>query len=385
MWASADHIADLGELVPRFRSAVQKSVEAAEVELSDFLANLRELGRWPSPEDVTWQPELQVLVESNVRDARRVTEQLDAASGECRKVDTNAIEDLLGDAWHGKLTDFQLRDLSKLLSLDHSANFSVPGSGKTGVSLAAFQVMRGQDTVRRALVVCPKAAFESWVNENAEVFSDSPLRLAILKRQLDPTTEILLVNYERLSANKTGLARWLTEEPSLLILDEAHRTKRGSSGVYGSICLALGNLARRRMILTGTPAPNGAKDLENLLGFVWPGQGQQTVSRAIDGGDLKKASVVLKPLFTRTTKAELGLPPVNNQLRRVELPPLHREIYQAMVGEMSARARRSADDLEALGRIMMYLLMAAVSPALLAAGRLDTNRFCIGSLPLLLQ
>ncbi len=47
--------------------------------------------------------------------------------------------------------------------------------------------------------------------------------------------------------------------------------KRGPGGAWGSACLALAPYAKRRLILTGTPAPNGAKDLENLLAFVWPG------------------------------------------------------------------------------------------------------------------
>jgi hypothetical protein len=51
---------------------------------------------------------------------------------------------------------------------------------------------------------------------------------------------------------------------------------------------------------------------------------------------------------------------------------LHQEIYTALIGEMSARAARldstAQDSLEALGKITMYLLMAATSPALLAVG-----------------
>src|SRR5579871_3772787 len=35
-----------------------------------------------------------------------------------------------------RLTTFQLRDLGKLLSLKHGANFSVPGAGKTTVTFA---------------------------------------------------------------------------------------------------------------------------------------------------------------------------------------------------------------------------------------------------------
>jgi SNF2 family DNA or RNA helicase len=64
----------------------------------------------------------------------------------------------------------------------------------------------------------------------------------------------------------------------------------------------------------------------------------------------------------------LGLPPVSVRQRVIEMPPLHREIYDALVGLYSARASTSQDEFAALGRILVYLLMAAISPTLLAAG-----------------
>src|SRR5262249_13097278 len=133
-------------------------------------------------------------------------------------------------------------------------------------------------------------------------------------------------------------------------------------------CLMLGPFASRRLILTGTPAPNGVKDLENLMSFVWPGQGRATVAYATAGNNMRAASTMLKPLFTRTTKDELQLPPVTTAVRRIELPPLHRELYDALLGYASARSRGGDKDIEALGRVLLYLLMAATTPALLATG-----------------
>src|SRR5690606_214045 len=187
-------------------------------------------------------------------------------------------------------------------------------------------------------------------------------------RAPDYDAEIMLVNYERLSRAVPGLVSWLTSAPSMLVLDEAHRMKLGASGTYGSACLTLGPSAARRLILTGTPAPNGAKDLENLLSFVWPGRGKRVVTEAVGGGDLARASAVLRPLFTRTTKSELGLPPFEPRVRYVEMPPWHAEIYEALKGNFSARAEGSRGNIESLGRAVLRLLMAAVSPALLLEG-----------------
>ncbi|MEV7969427.1 DEAD/DEAH box helicase [Sphaerisporangium sp. NPDC088356] len=336
------------------------------MDLDDLLVNLRELSHWPS-EDVDWQPELATLVQDSFQAAVEADAQLEDNAAPPALISEEGLRQALGSNWTGSLTPFQSRDIIKLLSLRHGANFSVPGAGKTRVGLATFQALRTRGEVQRLLVVGPKAAYESWQFENRVCFS-RPLRLQILEGRLDPNAELILVNYERLSANETALAKWLTAEPSMMILDEAHRMKRGPSGVYGAACLALGPRAKKRLILTGTPAPNGVEDMQNLFAFVLPGQGRQTVSRAVAGGDLRYASKALRPFFTRTTKKELDLPPVTTRVRRVELPPLHREIYSALTGVMSARAIGEQGNFDALGRVVMYLLMAATSPALITLG-----------------
>ena len=105
-----------------------------------------------------------------------------------------------------------------------------------------------------------------------------------------------------------------------------------------------------------------------MFSFVWPGQGRVTVVNSLTNSDLRAASIRLKPLFARTTKSELNLPPVATAVRRLNLPPLHRELYNALLGQMSGQWRGGERDIEALGKIVLYLLMAATTPALLATG-----------------
>jgi SNF2 family DNA or RNA helicase len=313
---------------------------------------------------VEWAPELRNLVSGVVRDANTVKERL-AGTQPRGELSPDAVPSLLGDMWDASLSEFQLRDIAKLLSLQHGANFSVPGAGKTRVALAVYAAQKAQERVSRVLVVCPKSAYESWRYETAVCFR-YPLRTHVLDGSMDQWAEVLIVNYERLDRSLATLASWLKAAPSMIILDEAHRMKLGVRGTYGAACMALGPLAERRMILTGTPAPNGSKDLENLLGFVWPGHGQRSVVQAVAGGDLAYASSVLRPLFTRTTKQELGLPPVHLRMRYVDMPPLHEEIYGSLVGGMNNGTAR--DDLSSLGKTALRLLMAATSPALLLEG-----------------
>ncbi|WP_327269420.1 DEAD/DEAH box helicase [Streptomyces sp. NBC_01218] len=359
---------DLARLAGRFPPGTQRGPQVVEVDLEDFLVGIGELGTWPSPEDVDWDVELAQLVGSVLDDADAAERQLTGEHGPPEPViGPDELAGLLGSEWAAPLTDFQRRDIARLLSLRHGANFSVPGAGKTRVGLAVFAAMRERGEALRLLVVSPKSAYESWEFESSACF-EKPLRFGVMGRSPDPSLEIMVVNYERLDRSLAALASWLRAAPSMVILDEAHRMKLGTRGIYGSACMALGPLTRRRLILTGTPAPNGARDLENLLSFVWPGHGRRVVTSAVAGGDLAYASQVLRPLFTRTTKSELGLPPFEPKIRYVDMPSLHQEIYDALVGRFSARAEAARDDFDALGKAMLRLLMAATSPALLAEG-----------------
>ncbi|MFJ2016314.1 DEAD/DEAH box helicase [Streptomyces nodosus] len=359
-----EHRQDLVQLAARFRTGGQLDPLSASVALDELLANLGALSGWPHHAGVEWAPELRDLVAGVVQDANTVQARL-AGTEVHGEVAPDQVLHLLGDTWQGQLSEFQCRDIAKLLSLQHGANFSVPGAGKTRVGLAVYAAQKAQGKATRLLVVCPKSAYESWRYETA-VCLKYPLRTHVLDGSMDQWAEVLIVNYERLDRSLARLAGWLKAAPSMIILDEAHRMKLGARGTYGAACMALGPLAARRMILTGTPAPNGSKDLENLLGFVWPGHGQRTVVQAVAGGDLAYASSVLRPLFTRTTKQELGLPPMRLRMRYVDMPPLHKEIYESLVGGMNSGTAR--DDLSSLGKTALRLLMAATSPALLLEG-----------------
>jgi len=348
----------------RFVTSASKGSCAFDVDLDDFLVNLHELSAWPLTDtDVHWDVELRRLVEGNASDARRLRDRLSETAN------VADLQDCLpGLDWTAELTDFQRRDLTKLWELNHGANFSVPGAGKTRVALALFYKSRSSGELNRMLVVCPKSAFESWENEVSLCFPENDVRVVVMDSGTPPLADVVLVNYERLPDCRPALMHWLRQHPAMLVLDEAHRMKLGPAGAWGRVCYALGPCAAKRLILTGTPAPNGRQDLENLFSFVWPGQGRSTVANSLADGDLRAASIRLKPLFARTTKKELALPPVETKVRLVDLPPLHRELYNALLGQLSGQWKGGERDIEALGKIVLYLLMAATTPALLATG-----------------
>jgi superfamily II DNA or RNA helicase len=339
-----------------FPSADSVGRSGFEVDLGSFLGSLKSVAKW-SHGPVEWSLQLRDIAVRVVHDAEYLESLRGSSPPDPVRID-------LEDDWQGDLTDFQQRDLQRLLAMRQAANFSVPGAGKTRVALGFFSHLRKAGRVKRALVVAPKSAHESWVNETAAAF-ESGRSVVIYAGGEPPDCEILVTNYERLAAARAHLAAFLTQTETLLVLDEAHRMKRGANGVYGSVCLSLGPLAAARLVLSGTPAPNGLSDLKSILEFVWPGRG----SRLLGTGTAEWATVsaAVQPLFTRTTKSELRLPPLEVRTLTVELPPLHREIYDGLLGQFSASVSEH-ERIDDLGRIIVYLLMAATSPALLALG-----------------
>ncbi|XTR51715.1 hypothetical protein ACOM2C_16920 [Pseudarthrobacter sp. So.54] len=92
--------------------------------------NVAEVANWPRDDEVLWSDELGSIIRDNFSDAEAMRSRLntDEVDGELQ---------MLSGGWLDELRSFQKRDVSKLLSLKHGANFSVPGAkqdeGDTGI------------------------------------------------------------------------------------------------------------------------------------------------------------------------------------------------------------------------------------------------------------
>lgn len=275
-----------------------------------------------------------------------------------------------------ELKDFQLRDLAHLLALEHGANFSVPGAGKTTVELAVYEAERAAGRIERLLVVAPLSAFDAWMVDSSACLHPAPVVHRFDGGPIPAATELLLVNYNRLASNYARIADWTAAAPTLVVLDEAHRMKRGRDGEWGTACLDLAHIATRRDVLSGTPAPQSPSDLVAILDYLWPGQALRVLpdqALRLHPTQAAVASVTpaIAPLFVRTTKTELELDDPNMLVVPVPLQGLQREIYNTLKREYSAKyaiTQRDRLDLSAMGDVVMYMLEAATNPALLAAG-----------------
>lgn len=286
---------------------------------------------------------------------------------------------LAGSRFTRDLRSFQYRDLGHLLALSHGANFSVMGAGKTTVALATYEAERQAGRVQRLLVIGPLSAFGAWIEEAVDCFVEPLMIQRFDGTPIKRDTELLLVNYHRLSSSYDDIASWVVRHRCMVLLDEAHRMKRGWKGQWGTACLNLAYLAQRREILTGTPAPQSPRDFVALLDYVWPTQALRILPSQVVSGQASshlnsKVATAIAPLFVRTTKAELELPPIHHEVVPVPLAGLQRDIYLALRNQYAgqfAMDRCGRSDFLRMGRIVMYMLEAATNPKLLVAGSLE--------------
>jgi len=255
------------------------------------------------------------------------------------------------------LTDAQLRDVARMVRLGGGANFSVPGAGKTTMALTVWAILRRLFGVKRCVVVAPLSAHEAWKNEPLNIF-DAGHQPDVRIRPRYFGGDVVVVNYEWLEAPERldSLRQWATTASTLVIFDEAHRAKAGRSGRRGAAAQTLSMAVPFRMVLTGTPQPNTAADLSNVLELAYPGRGKSILA----------SPSKLSASYCRITKSELNLPKLVARTERVPMSKAHDRIYEAMV-DAAARAviadASLLDDFARAGRIVMLLLQAATDPS----------------------
>jgi SNF2 family DNA or RNA helicase len=277
------------------------------------------------------------------------------------------------------LRDFQLLDLSRLLSLPHGANFSVPGAGKTTVTLALHLLTR--QSPGHLFVIGPKASFPAWSNVIAECMPDAVLPVnkepfTLLQENSQENEELLrsgatrfLISYDLMVRQQAMLAAYFARQPVHVVLDEAHRMKAGIDSQRGAFLLNVAPLFARRDILTGTPMPQGPQDLASQLGFLWPGQGLDLKLQRRE-----RPRDVLGNLYVRTTKSELDLPKPKREFIDVEMLPGQLALYGIVRSEALRQLVQivsnggGGPDFLSARRSVMRLLQLSTNPVLALRG-----------------
>ena len=162
------------------------------------------------------------------------------------------------------LTIYQLRDLYKMISIENSANFSVPGAGKTSVELARILI---NDLDRIIVFVPNELVSDEWQGEINQCFPEDIYKQVVLNGNLEhfnlqldalltSKKSIGYVNYAQIQdrEKEESLKLFLLNNKTHLVLDESHKIKGGKKpnrnkpSSRGSALLRLALFAERRDI-----------------------------------------------------------------------------------------------------------------------------------------
>lgn len=315
-------------------------------------------------------PKLAITVDDRTRELiarsnEAVTRISDVASiSEISERELLSVLDEVGFKRARKLTRHQRRNVQRLVAIPSGATFSVPGAGKTTEALATFAYRTRLK--KRLLVVCPKNAFAAW-DEQVEAclqgFSVTRLtggrgNIAAL---LQESPEIAVITYSQLVNVADIVQQHLARVPSVVFLDESHKIKGGEHKPWAGAALSISHLPEWKLIMSGTPMPNAPEDLIPQIRFLYPGL------NAVDD-----PIQTIQRFFVRTTKAELGLPPVVSRGVPIPLTDAQARIYRLCATEVARDAEaalQSGDKniLRSLGRSYLLLLQLVSNPALLAS------------------
>jgi len=254
------------------------------------------------------------------------------------------------------LYTLQLLSSYHLAFSQNACNFSVPGAGKTSIVYGAYAYLKNLPAnnpkhVDRILIISPLAAFDPWIKEYKECFGrETSVRELVginkLDRQKyffsDSYTEITLISYQSASDENDvkSIVSFLKRYPVMVVLDEAHKIKNIEGGKWAEAVLSIAKFAKSRVVLTGTPAPNGYQDLNNLFRFIWPTKDiigypvywlqhlSESYHTSSSRQDIQKLIERVSPFFIRIKKSDLELPNANeNPLVVVPMSETQRQIY----------------------------------------------------------
>ena len=309
----------------------------------------------------------------------------------------NDFQTILKKRLKRKLYPLQLLSAFHMTFSQNSCNFAVPGAGKTSIVYGAYAYLKQlpkEDPryVDKLLVIGPLSSFAPWENEYEECFGKE-----VVSQRLsgDPTisrerkeehlysgnpAELTLIFHGGVRNLQQEIIDFLKTNSTMVVVDEAHRIKN-PDGVWGRSAVEISKEARSRVILTGTPVPNGYEDLYNLYQFIYPFKFKSilgfhyanlldmTSNSSPDSERVKNFTENISPFFIRIKKKDLDLPPKVEKIIEVEMNVRQREIYDFIEAEyiQSFKTNPGGSVKDVLNRAkLIRLRQASTNPALLS-------------------
>jgi SNF2 family DNA or RNA helicase len=263
------------------------------------------------------------------------------------------------------LTNEQIRNVSKLSRLAVGATFSVPGAGKTTEAIAFYLLHKkpGQGL----LVICPKNAFPAWEEQFAECLkAHSPKIIRLtdgidkIEKELKNTDCVFIISYQQFVRAVEPIAKYLHDYQTFVFIDESHRMKGGNRTDTGRQIQKIAHLPIGKLIMSGTPLPQGISDLIPQYSFLFPTDGN--INEENIGDKIKR-------IYVRTTKIELGLDDPTIIITPIPFSEPQKNLYDLIrseeVRQLSNIGSNDKKFYRQLGRSYMRLLQVTSKPALL--------------------
>lgn len=268
----------------------------------------------------------------------------------------------------------------------NSCNFSVPGAGKTSIVYAAYAYLKKVKKVDKLLIIGPLSASMAWENEYFECFNKSPDYMNLSKldnsekneyfrKFREIQAEITFINYESFNTTKKSINDFFDKNSIMIVLDEAHKIKNPNAKRSLNI-MKFAEKAVSRVVLTGTPIPNGYIDLYNLFEFIWPDKNivgyNKNQLKKIDESVKFKENVQqlmnnIDPFYIRISKDTLMLPKaIFNPPIEIEMGTIQKKIYDFIVNDFLSQEMINIDEnllLELKKAKLIRLMQTLTNPA----------------------
>ncbi len=329
-------------------------------------------GRAWNPKTKTWDYPLRPEVLRNLRRAfpgikiderilyeLREIENREAMAAQIKEQGWEEAEPLEPMPVKTKPFKHQIAGFNLAITMPYHAMLYEQGCGKTltAITVIGRRFQRGE--VKRVLIVAPSSVVPVWPREFQQhadfPFSCRELSGPIKKRieqlfdtSIFPDVEIIITNYEATWRMEEALFSW---KPDMIICDESQRIKNPSAR-QSKAMHRLGQIAKYRLILTGTPVTQGPLDFFSQYKFLDPsifGKSYYAFKAryAIMGGYEGKQVVGYQNLdelvqkahsiaFRVTKKEALNLPPIVEQELYCELEPKAERLYRQLRRESIA-------------------------------------------------
>lgn len=290
-------------------------------EIGNRIGKLQKVGKNAIVVPVSTLPIIQDLLDLEVMQDSEVKSHLDAFErhGIAKDLALKIIEDGnprgVSPSWLSILDPAQANAVAAMVLPDilGLCLFDEQGSGKTVMTIAAFDILKDAGLVDAMIVVCPKSMVSEWpkdierfTTQKYNVITGQGTKIQKYGAALTDF-DVLVTNYEGIEVMLTSLVATAGTKRYLLVIDESYYLKNSDS-VRSDNVGKLREHCKRCFVLCGTPAPNSAHDLVNQFDLADLGYTFGSFTKSKDpAADWDKISglVETRGLFIRRLKSEI--------------------------------------------------------------------------------